>query len=120
MTEYTMVCHLSGDPVPEALGVHLGGRVPRLAASGREAFPMDMRIPPLKIKIMRESNPLKSRISVRRLAVHRLAAFGGERVRQEVRRCKSRPSALRTSFPYVALALFVVFDPLQRHSDLVS
>ena len=30
---------------------------------------MDMRIPPLKIKIMLESNPLKSRILVRRLAV---------------------------------------------------
>ena len=31
--------------------------------------PMDMRIPPLKTKIMLESNPLKSRILVRRLAV---------------------------------------------------
>ena len=30
---------------------------------------MDMRIPPLKIKIMPESNLLKSRILVRRLAV---------------------------------------------------
>ena len=30
---------------------------------------MDMRIPPLKIKILLESNPLKSRILVRRLAV---------------------------------------------------
>ena len=29
---------------------------------------MDMRIPPLKIKILLESNPLKSRILVRRLA----------------------------------------------------
>ena len=29
---------------------------------------MDMRIPPIKIKIMLESNPLKSRILVRRLA----------------------------------------------------
>ena len=32
-------------------------------------FPTDMRIPPLKIKIMLESNPLKSRNLVRRLAV---------------------------------------------------
>ena len=32
-------------------------------------FPMDIRIPPLKIKILLESNPLKSRILVRRLAV---------------------------------------------------
>ena len=32
-------------------------------------FPMDVRIPPLKMKIMLESNPLKSRNLVRRLAV---------------------------------------------------
>ena len=35
-------------------------------------FPMDMRIPPLRIKILLESNPLKSRILVRRLAVYGL------------------------------------------------
>ena len=33
---------------------------------------MDMRIPPLSIKITFESNPLKSRILVRRLAVSRI------------------------------------------------
>ena len=38
-----------------------------LKLSGK--FPMDMRIPPLKIKILLESNLLKSRILVRRLAV---------------------------------------------------
>ena len=32
-------------------------------------FPMDMRIPPLTLKILPESNPLKSRILVRRLAM---------------------------------------------------
>ena len=32
-------------------------------------FPTDMKIPPLNIKIMLESSPLKSRIVVRRLAV---------------------------------------------------
>ena len=32
-------------------------------------FPMDVRIPPLGIKILLESNPLKSRILVRRLAI---------------------------------------------------
>ena len=32
-------------------------------------LPMDMRIPPLKIKIMLESDPLKSEILMRRLAV---------------------------------------------------
>ena len=31
-------------------------------------FPVDMRIPPLKIDIILESDPLKSRILVRRLA----------------------------------------------------
>ena len=36
--------------------------------SSRE-LPMDMRIPPLIIEIMPESNPLKSRILARRLAV---------------------------------------------------
>ena len=35
---------------------------------------MDMRIPPLKIKILLESNPPKSRILVRRLAVWKQAA----------------------------------------------
>ena len=38
-----------------------------LKLSGK--FPMDLRIPPLNIKIVLESNPLKSRILVRRLAV---------------------------------------------------
>ena len=37
---------------------------------------MDMRIPRLKIKIKFESNPPKSRILVRRLAVHVLPARG--------------------------------------------
>ena len=36
------------------------------------SFPMDMRIPPLKSKIMLEANPLKSRILVQRLAVTRI------------------------------------------------
>ena len=31
---------------------------------------MDMRIPPLKIKILLESNPLKSRISSREIGRH--------------------------------------------------
>ena len=38
-----------------------------LKLSGK--VPMDMRIPPLRIKILLESNPLKSIILVRRLAV---------------------------------------------------
>ena len=38
---------------------------------------MDMRIPPLKIKILLESDPLKSRILARRLA----AVFVEERAR---------------------------------------
>ena len=49
-----------------------------------------MRIPPLKLKIMLESNPLKSRILVRRLAVVRsspswesVAAFGTAQAARE-------------------------------------
>ena len=42
-------------------------KTPWLKLSGR--FPMDLRIPPLKLKILLESSPLKSRILVRRLAV---------------------------------------------------
>ena len=38
-----------------------------------EKSPMDMRTPPLKIKIMLESNPLKSEILVGRLGVYSLA-----------------------------------------------
>ena len=38
----------------------------RLKLSGK--FSMDLRIPPLKITVMLEPNPLKSRILVRRLA----------------------------------------------------
>ena len=34
-----------------------------------QKFPMDVRMPPLKIKILLESNPQKSRILVRRLTV---------------------------------------------------
>ena len=37
-------------------------------------LPMDMRFPPLRIRIMPESNPPKSRVLVRRLAIERLAA----------------------------------------------
>ena len=39
-------------------------------------FPMGMRIPPLEFKIMLESNPLKSRILVGRLAVFRCLVQG--------------------------------------------
>ena len=37
---------------------------------------MDMRIPPLKIKILLESNPLRFRIVVRRLGVPQVAVAG--------------------------------------------
>ena len=45
---------------------------------------MDKIIPPLRIKILLESNPLKSRILVRRLAIRK----GG--------RCEEEPRALRS------------------------
>ena len=41
-------------------------KVRRLRISGR--LPIDTRIPTLRIKIMPESNPLRSRVSVRRWA----------------------------------------------------
>ena len=44
--------------------------IARLKLSRR--FPMDVRLPPLNIDIMLETNPLKSRILVRGLAVHLL------------------------------------------------
>ena len=43
-------------------------KIPWLELSGR--FPMGLGIPPLKFQILLESKPLKSRILVRRLAVH--------------------------------------------------
>ena len=45
---------------------------------------MDIKIPPLKFKILLESKPLKSRISVRRLAVV---------LRREVRRRDIEPQS---------------------------
>ena len=42
-------------------------KIARLKLSGKS--PMDMSIPPLRFKIMLESNPLKSRILVRKSAV---------------------------------------------------
>ena len=42
-------------------------KIRRLKTSGE--FPLDMRAPPLNIKILLESNPPESRILVRRLAV---------------------------------------------------
>ena len=41
--------------------------IARLKLSGK--FPMGLEIPPLTIKILLESNPLKSRILVWRLAI---------------------------------------------------
>ena len=46
---------------------NLPAEIAWLKLSGK--FPMDMRIPPLNVKILLESNPLESRILVRRLAV---------------------------------------------------
>ena len=48
---------------------------------------MDMRVPPLSIKTLLESDPLKSRIFVQRLAV---ALRGSEPRRGEARRGEAR------------------------------
>ena len=57
---------------------------------------MDMRIPPLNIKILLESNPLESRILVRRLAVHARAARRGLAGSLQAR---ARRRQLRYCFP---------------------
>ena len=49
--------------------------IARLKLSGK--FPMGLEIPPLRIKITLESNPLKSTMLVRRLAVGGRAALEG-------------------------------------------
>ena len=54
-------------------------------------FPLGLGIAPLKLKIMLESNPMKSRISVRRLAAPRRARHGGKRCAAAPRR--PRPAA---------------------------
>ena len=56
-------------------------------------IPMDMRIPRLKIKILLESHPLKSRILVRRLAVQ------GKQNSQETRGASSAGALLSKSSP---------------------
>ena len=48
-------------------------RFRRLETSGK--FPLGLRIPPLEIKILLESNPLKSRILVRGLAIRPISLF---------------------------------------------
>ena len=64
---------LSSSPIPSRarpislLRLIIPTKIRSLTISGES--PMDMRIPPLNIKILPESNPLKSRIFVRRLAV---------------------------------------------------
>ena len=52
---------------------NLPAKIRWLEISGK--LPMDMRIPPLKLKILLVSNPLKSRILVQRLAVTSLTGF---------------------------------------------
>ena len=54
---------------PDIPAKNLPTKIARLKLSGK--CPMGMRIPPLKLKIMLESSPLKSRVLVRRLAVGR-------------------------------------------------
>ena len=57
-----------GTPTPNVPTKIIPTKICWLNISGK--FSMDMRIPPLNINIMLESNPLKSRRLVRRLAVN--------------------------------------------------
>ena len=62
--------HISVDPVcPQHMFVGCTCCLVRSISLLRASLPMDMRIPPLKLKILLESSPLRSRILVRRLAV---------------------------------------------------
>ena len=65
-----------------------------LKLSGK--FPMDMRIPPLDIEMLLESNPLKSRILVRRLAV--AGAFVGVRATRDVQVAPTASSTIAFLF----------------------
>ena len=62
---------------------NLPSKIAWLKLSG--PFPMDMRIPPFRTKILLESSPLRSRILVRRLAVRHIQvpASGQEPVQHE-------------------------------------
>ena len=59
-------------PTPNLPTKIIPTKIARLKLSGR--FPIDMKFPPLTIKILLESDPLKSRILVRRLAVTNVAS----------------------------------------------
>ena len=60
--------HRSGFSTPNLPTKTIPTKIAWLKLSGN--FPMGLGIPPLKIQILLESNSLKSRILVRRLAVH--------------------------------------------------
>ena len=79
-------------------------------------FPMSMRIPPLKLTILPESNPLKSRILVRRLAVSfcrgaTLVELVGARARvRVVQKPETAQCELWHSHPYPRQTQFVNQD----------
>ena len=66
VSNWRLASHLKGEAPPRDRD-HAPQAGPESIHSGD--FPMDMRIPPIEINIPLESNPLKSRIVVRRLAV---------------------------------------------------
>ena len=63
----TMVVCSACSRTPNLLTKIIPAKISCLKISGK--FPMDMRVPTLGIKIQLESNPLKARVVVRRLAV---------------------------------------------------
>ena len=79
-----------------------------LKASGKS--PMDMRISPLEIKILLQSNPLKSRILVQRLAVHSLRLGASALHRPRPHFCKPVPRCvymLSLSLVYTYICIYV-------------
>ena len=77
---------LAGQHTPNLPTKIIPTKICGLKMSGK--FPLDMRIPALKLKILLESNPLKSRILVRRLAIN-------QNLSKEMYACKnSKPQGL--------------------------
>ena len=68
---------------------------------------MDMRIPPLIIKIMLESNPLKSIMPVRRLAVHYCGDPRRRRIRTEAAEKEIRIPAREAQYIYIYIYTYI-------------
>ena len=71
-------------------------------------FPVGMRIPPLRVKIMFESNPLKSRILVGRLALRMQVAAGANGNEPSWNRPGSEVR-MRTAAPWICYTTILLY-----------